>query len=346
MLSISFFAFRFFLFYLSSHMDLDVLIRLISFSDANTRVVVIGAGLLGLCSGVVGTLGVLRRRALVGDAVAHAALPGVCIAFLILGERNLPGLLLGAFIVGTLAAWLIALIRRHTRIKEDAAIALVIGCFFGVGIVLSQIIQGLTSGSRAGLDDFIFGKAATMVRSDALTIAGVTVTCLIIVAILHKELRTLCFDRDFGQSLGWRMGTLDALVMTLVALTTVAGLPAVGVVMIVGLLVIPPAAARFWTDRFSTTLIIAGIIGMLAAVVGTIASGVLPVPKTSLSKGWPTGPTIILVAGVIFFLSLCFAPRAGVIAAFIRQRRNRSALSESQSARMCSTGNTSGKGVA
>lgn len=301
-------------------MDLDALYRTLSLADSTTRVVLLGTGMLGLCAGVVGTLGVLRRRALVGDAVAHAALPGVCIAFLIVGERNVPALLIGALAIGLLAAWSIALVRRVSRIKEDAAVALVIGSFFGLGIVLSQRISE-RGNAAAGIDSFIFGKAATMIQSDALVISAATLICLLVVGLLHKELRTLCFDRAFGESLGWRMGPLDALVMALVAITTVAGLPAVGAVMIVGLLIIPSAAARFWTDRFGLTLIFSGAIGTLAAIVGTIASGSLPVPDSSPTKGWPTGPTIILVAGVAFFASMLFGPKGGLIAQALRRAR-------------------------
>jgi manganese/zinc/iron transport system permease protein len=293
------------------------LLRLLTLQDANTRTVLLGTALLGVAAGVVGVFAVLRRRALMGDAVAHAALPGVCVAYLVMGDRQLAGLLLGALVVGALSVVFITLIRSRTRIKEDAAIALVIGGFFGLGIVLSRIIQNLPSSwqavfarddaagtaGRSGLDGFIFGKAASMVVADAWLISGVAAAVVLAVVLCYKELKVLCFDEGFAAGQGWPVTRLDLGVMFLVCVCTVVGLPAVGVVLMVSLLVIPAAAARLWSHRLDVVVCLAGLFGAMSGLVGSALSATLPAPPGALSRGWPTGPLITLTAAGIFAVS-------------------------------------------
>lgn len=300
------------------------LIRLLTLRDANTRVVLLGTGLLGLASGVVGVLAVLRRRALVGDAVAHAALPGICVAFLIVGTRSLPAFMAGALVFGLLTAGLISLLRASTRVKEDALIAIAIGSVFGLGVVLSGVIQRSAGGGAAGLDGFLFGKAASMVRGDAVLIAGAAAAVLFLVVLLYKELKVLSFDRDFARAQGWPTTSLDLLVMGAICVVTVVGLPAVGIVLMVALLVIPACAARFWTDRLGVMIAASGGVGLFSGIAGTAMSATLPTPAGSLSRGWPTGPLIVLTAAGCFAVSMLLAPRRGVLAeAFRRVSLNR-----------------------
>lgn len=304
-------------------MSTSDLLRLLTFEDSNTRLVMAGTALLGLASGVVGSFAVLRKRALMGDAVAHAALPGICIAYLLVGDRSFGAFLIGALVIGTLAAWSVALVRRWTRVREDAAIAMAIGGYFGLGVVLSSMIQRTPGGNKAGLDGFLFGKAASMVRSDAMIIAAVAAFILVAIGVLYKELKLLCFDSGFGSAIGRPVLGLDLLLMGLIALCTVVGLPAVGIVMIVALLIIPGAAARFWTDRLSIMLLLAGGIGMGSGVIGTALSATLPAPASSLSRGWPTGPMIVLTAAACFAVSMLLAPRRGVVSRVLRRVRLR-----------------------
>lgn len=294
---------------------LSPFIRLVTLQDANTRTVLIGTALLGIAAAVIGVFAVLRRRALVGDAVAHAALPGVCLSFLMFGDRNLAALLAGALLTGCFSVLFITLVKSRTRVKEDAAIALVIGGFFGIGIVLSRIIQNLpptwrawfadgngTSG-RSGLDAFIFGKAASMVTSDAWLIGSVAGLVVLIVILLYKELKVLCFDQGFAAGQGLPVTALDLLIMGLICTCTVVGLPAVGVVLMVSLLVIPAAAARLWSDRLSNVLVIAALLGAASGLIGTALSATLSPPPGALSRGWPTGPLITLTAAALFAFS-------------------------------------------
>jgi manganese/zinc/iron transport system permease protein len=307
---------------------MDDLLRLLTLQDSNTRVVLLGTSILGIASAVIGTFAVLRKRSLVGDAVAHAALPGVCIAYFVVGDRNFAAFMLGALVFGIAAAAFVAFVRSATRIKEDAAIALAIGGFFGLGIVLTRSIQNQPSGNRAGLDSFIFGKAASMVGSDATLILIVAAAVLMTIALFYKEFKLLCFDRDFAASQGWPAMALDLLLMGLICTCTVVGLPAVGVVLMVSLLVIPAVAARFWTNRLSTMILIAAAVGGLSGVLGTALSATLPVPAGVTSRGWPTGPLITLVATAIFIASLLFAPRRGLIAEGVRRATLRRRVQE------------------
>lgn len=286
----------------------------------NTLIVLAGAGLLGALAGLVGSLAVLRGRALVGDALAHAALPGLCLAFLAVGHRSLPALLAGALVSGLAGVTVIALLRRWTRIKEDAAVGIVLSVFFGVGVTLSRLIQNRTAaGSKAGLDSYILGKTAGMLAADVLLIAGVAAVCLTIVLLLFKELRLLIFDPQFAQAQGWPVVRLDLALMALVAVTVVIGLPAVGVVLVAALLILPGAAARFWTQRLSRLLGLSAAFGLATGVVGALLSA-------SASR-LPAGPIVVLVGTALFFVSLVAAPRRGLVTRWLdERRRNRARL--------------------
>ncbi len=280
----------------------------------STVVVLCGAGLLGALAGMVGSLAVLRGRALVGDALAHAALPGLCLVFLLVGYRSLPAMLAGALVSGLAGVSAIALLRRWTRIKEDAAVGIVLSVFFGVGISLSRIIQNQASqGSKAGLDGYILGKTAGMLATDVYLIAGVAVGCLLVVTLLYKELRLLIFDPEFARAQGWPVVRLDLTLMALVAVTVVIGLPAVGVVLVAALLILPGAAARFWTERLSRLLVLSACIGGLVGAVGTLAS--------AWASKLPAGPVLVLVGTALFGVSLVAAPKRGLVTRWLDQRR-------------------------
>jgi manganese/zinc/iron transport system permease protein len=288
--------------------------------SSNTILVLLGTSLLGLSCGAVGTFAVLRRRALVGDALAHAALPGICVSYLLFHERSFPMLFIGALVFGLLSVFTIALIRDTTRIKEDAAIAITLSSFFGLGIALSRIIQNQPSGNRAGLDDFIFGKAASMVQQDVIFIAGISVIVLLAIALLIKEFKVLCFDKEFAWSQGFPVYRLDLGLMMLVCLCTVVGLPAVGVVLVSALLIFPAVTARLWTDRLETMVFLAGLLGFFSALGGTILSSELPGPSGGLSRGLPTGPLIVITCAFFFLLSLLLSPKRGLLSVVLKKR--------------------------
>lgn len=286
--------------------------------DYTLIIVVIGAALLGTVSGALGTYAVLRRQSLLGDAISHAALPGIAIAFLLTGSKTPLILVLGAAIAGWLGTLIILSIVRLTRIKYDSALALVLSTFFGFGLVLLTLIQRNGNANQAGLDTFIFGQAATILKRDVLTIGILGGIALIITIILWKELKLLIFDEGFAASVGFPVRSLDILLTSLLVIAIVIGLQAVGAVLMSAMLVAPAVAARQWTNRLNLMVIIAGCFGALAGVGGTFIS--------SSATHIPTGPTIILCATVMVGFSIAFAPNRGLLWNSIKQRRNRRSL--------------------
>ena len=216
--------------------------RLLTLQDHNTRVVLAGTTLLGIASGLTGTWMLLRRRALMGDALAHATLPGVALAFLIMywlghSAKSLPILLIGAAATGMAGVLATLAIIKWTRLKADSALGIVLSGGFAIGVVLLGFIQGLPAADSTGLDHFILGHAASMIQHDAMTMAGVALSASAICLILFKELQVLSFDGIFAQSQGWPTKRLDLLLTVLITVVTVAGLQAVGLVLVLALLV-------------------------------------------------------------------------------------------------------------
>jgi manganese/zinc/iron transport system permease protein len=294
-------------------------------------IVLTGTALLGCASGVVGSFAVLRRRALMGDLLSHAALPGICIAFLAAGGKDYWQLLLGAFISGLFGVALVTIIIRWTRTKEDAAIGIVLSTFFGLGIVLSSLIQRSSIGGTAGLERYTLGQAANITEQDVVLIAIVCAISLAVVSIAYKEFKLFSFDPDFARSQGWPTLTLDLVMMGVLGLVAVVGVKSVGVLLVPALLITPGAAARFWTNRLGQMLVLSAVIGAVSAAAGTlISAGVLanllgfdPLKVGPGSAALPTGPLIVLAATAIFLVSMCFAPRRGIAARAIELVRLR-----------------------
>jgi manganese/zinc/iron transport system permease protein len=296
-----------------------------------TEKVMLGTALLGAVAGAVGCFAVLRRRALVGDMLAHAALPGVCLAFLVTGSRNLLGLSIGALVTGLLGVAIVSFVCRWTRTKEDAAIGIVLSTFFGAGVVLLSLIQRLGSGNQAGLDSYLFGETAAIQRKDIQLLAITAILALVLLIALFKEFKLLSFDGDFAHAQGWPITGLDMLMMGMLATVTIIGLPIVGVILMAALLIIPGAAARFWTDRLGHMLLISSGLGAAAGILGTWLSTPLPHKWLGFdplgfgvsSANLPPGPLIVLAATTFFIVSIFFAPRRGIIARLIAEIRLR-----------------------
>ncbi len=279
-------------------------------TDINAQWVLAGCVLLGMCSGILSSFAMLRKRSLLGDALAHAALPGVCVAYMIVGERSIPAFMLGALAAGMLGAFCIQFITRHSRIKEDAALGLVLSVFFAIGIVLLTFILNSSGGNKAGLKTFIFGQAAAMVGRDVYIMAFCAFAVIVFSLLLYKEMKLLCFDTGFADSLGFSSAWLDAMLNILIVLIVVIGLQAVGVVLMVAMLITPAAAARYWTDRLHRMTLLSALFGGM--------SGALGVYLSALAPRMPTGPWIVLSATLMFVLSLLFAPARGLVAKGIR----------------------------
>lgn len=284
--------------------------------DANVRWVLAGTVLLGFSSGVLGCFALLRRRSLLGDAVAHAALPGVCVAFLLTQTRELAPLLVGALVAGLLGGLCVQVVVRNTKLREDAALGLVLSVFFGVGIFLLTMIQHSGAGNQAGLDKYVFGQAASLVGRDVRVMAVCAALVCVVSIAFFKELKLLCFDAGFATGLGFSPRALDVLLTTLIVFAVVIGLQAVGVVLMAALLIIPAAAARLWTDRLGLMVVLAGAFGAISGAAGTWMS--------LQAERLPTGPLIVIACSVLFGVSLLLAPRRGIlprVLRFVRLRR-------------------------
>jgi manganese/zinc/iron transport system permease protein len=285
-----------------------------AFEDPTFLLVSIGTVFLAVSASVVGSFAYLRKRSLVGDAVAHAILPGIAVAFMLFETKNPLHLLGGALISGWLALFAIEKISSGTKLSADTATALVLSVFFGVGILLLTHIQHSGAGNQSGLDTFLFGKAAAMKREDLIVYSGVAGLLLIIVFSLFKELRLFAFNPEFAQSIGLPIAFLRYTLNSITVLAIAIGLQTVGVVLMAALLITPAAAARAWTDQLRPMLILAAFIGALGGLIGSYVSFSAP--------AMPTGPWVVMSLSVMALFSLFFAPKRGVLSRVVRQRAN------------------------
>lgn len=273
--------------------------------DHTLRVVLAGCLLLGALAGAVGSFAVLRRQSLLGDALAHAALPGICAGYLLAGTRDMAALLGGALAAGGLAALTISVVARRTPLKTDAALGIVLGVFFAGGVVLLTAIQARGGAGPAGLEVFLFGQAAAMLVEDIRLMAGVGLLAAGLLALFWPWAKVVTFDPDFARSLGLPVDSIRAGLTVLVALVIVVGLQIVGVVLITALLVAPAVAARQWTTRLEAMVALAALLGMLAGLAGALVS--------ATARGLATGPVIVLAASLIVAVSIAAAPGRGLV---------------------------------
>lgn len=309
------------------------ILRVLTLQDYNTRIVLCGTVLFGICGGVVGAFMLLRKKSLVGDVGSHAALPGVGMAYLIL-ETVAPGsgkspvwLLAGAAAGSACGLCCAGLIQRVRLIKEDAALGIVLSVFFGLGVVLFSIVQDLPTGSAAGLSEFVFGKAAALTAADVSSIAVASVIVLVVCGMLFKEFSLLCFDESYAAALGWPTRRLDLLLTSLVVAVTVIGMPSVGLLLVVAQLVIPPTAARFWTDRHASLMVVSAVLGGLSSAAGIVVSALIP--------RLAAGAVIVLSGALIFLISLSLGRRRGMVWRWLRERQSRRRIGQLDLLRAC-----------
>nr|WP_117173603.1 metal ABC transporter permease [Mariniflexile sp. TRM1-10] len=295
-------------------MELKDYIELV-ISDYTLRTITLGTAILGAVTGMLGSFAVLRKQSLLGDAISHAALPGIAIAFLITGIKDSHVLLLGALISGLIGTFWIRGIITKTHLKSDTALGLILSVFFGFGMLLLTFIQKQPNANQAGLDKYLFGQAATLVESDVWLMTIVTSICLIIMLLFWKEFKILLFDADYTKTLGFNTKTIDVLITCFIVLAIVLGLQTVGVVLMSAMLLAPAAAARQWTNSLSTMVILAATFGAFSGVFGTAISA----SQNNLS----TGPVIVIVASVFVLASFIFSPNRGLLFRQIRFIKNR-----------------------
>ncbi|MCK0159151.1 metal ABC transporter permease [Allomuricauda sp. F6463D] len=288
------------------------------FTDYTLRNITLGTSILGAICGMLGSFAVLRKQSLLGDAISHAALPGIALAFLITGVKDANFILIGALISGLVGTFWIKGIVKRTRLKSDTALGLILSLFFGFGMLLLTFIQKMPNANQAGLDKYLFGQAATLMEEDVWVMAIVTGISLLVLLLFWKELKLLLFDPDYTKTLGFNTRFLDILITTFIVLAIVLGLQTVGVVLMSAMLLAPAAAARQWTNSLGVMIVLASIFGAFSGVFGTAISA----SQDNLS----TGPVIVLVAAAFVIVSFIFSPERGLLFREIRFRRNRREL--------------------
>ncbi len=283
-----------------------------------TQMVLLGTALLGLASGIAGTFAVLRKESLIGDGLSHAALPGVVIAFLLTGIKDIEVLIAGAALSSITAAWLITITVENSKIKFDGALATILSAFFGLGMVLLTYVQSLNNAGQAGLSKFIFGQAATILARDVYITSAAALIIIVLTALFWKELKLISFDVEYAKTLQIPVTFTLILYRALLIMTIIIGIQSVGAILISSLLIAPAVGARQWTNKLGTMCILAGFFGMVSAIGGTIWS-------TSVQK-LPTGPAIIVILSVIVLLSLIFAPNRGILWQYRKNKQSKRAL--------------------
>ncbi|MBC8107385.1 MAG: metal ABC transporter permease, partial [Anaerolineae bacterium] len=276
----------------------------------STDCVVWGAILLGITCGLLGCFVVLRRQSLLGDAIGHSVLPGVCLGFLAAGTRSLPALMLGALIAGLLAAALIGLLKRTTQLKTGECMGVAFTGFYGIGIVLLKYIQNRGMASQSGLDKFLFGQIVGISLTDVGYMAGIAALAVLVVIVFWRKLAVSSFDEGFAFSIGIPVRVVDYLLTALITLAIVISIQAVGVVLVAAMLITPAATAYLLTDRLHWMAALSAVFGALAGIVGAFMS--------MLGEDLPTGAFMVLGASLLFALAFAFSPRHGVVPRLMR----------------------------
>ncbi|MEM9325573.1 MAG: iron chelate uptake ABC transporter family permease subunit [Bacteroidota bacterium] len=293
----------------------ETFIEFFTFSYPNITYVVVGTVLLSISSALVGCFTFLRKKSLVGDVVSHAVLPGICLSFLLTGYKNPLIIVAGAFFTGWLSIAALDYVVRHSKIKEDTATGLSLSVFFGLGILLLTFIQHSGNAQQTGLDAFLFGKAAALVGQDLIVFGILAVITLLMVLAFFKEFQIIAFDQQFATSMGLPVKSIEMILTSVTVLAVVAGIQAVGVVLMAAMLITPAATAKFWTDRLQVMLLLAAIFGAFSGITGAFISYAAP--------AMPTGPWMVMVLSFLALISFFFAPQKGILVRLLRQRRIR-----------------------
>lgn len=283
-----------------------------TFQDPSITWVVLGITLLGIGSAYVGTFSFLDKKALLGDAISHAVLPGICLGFILAGEKNPVYIVTGAFLSGALATFLSSWLKKNTKLSEDTIIATILSVFFGIGIVMLTALQKSGNPEIAGLNSFIFGNAIGISETDLMIYGGLSLTIIAALTLLLKEFRLMVFDPNYGKAIGFPMEAIRFLFNVLMILAVVIGIQAIGVVLMAALLITPGAAARFWTDRLNPLLILAACFSIVSGILGTYISFVLP--------QMPTGPWVVVFLSLIALLSFMFSPKSGIVLRYFSRK--------------------------
>ena len=299
---------------------IEQIVEFFSFRDVNVRYVALGTVLLGASSALVGCFTFLRKKALVGDTIAHSILPGICLSFIIFKTKDPLMMLLGAMISGWLSVYIVDYISANSKLKPDTAIGLTLSVFFGIGVLLLTHIQHSGNAAQAGLDKFLFGKAASLVQNDVITFGIVSVLLIVTIVVFFKQFSLISFDVHFAKTIGLPVRNFEIILSIITVLAVAIGIQTVGVVLMAAMLITPAAAARFWTDKLKVMIVIAAFIGGISGIFGAFISFTAP--------SMPTGPWIVVVLSIIAIGSMLVAPKNGAISKIRKQKKNQRKILE------------------
>ncbi|MDO5083393.1 metal ABC transporter permease [Arachnia propionica] len=293
------------------------------FANHTFRMVFFGTSLIGLVAGTLGCFAYLRKQAMVSDVVSHAALPGLLGAFWVsvalFGDgRNMAALMIGSIVAGIAAVWLADRITHWSKVGLDAAMAIVLSTFFGIGLIIMHLGSRSGQKGQGGVQDYLFGNASTLTHADITTTVVVGALGGIILIVLGRPLGIRCFDPHFSAVRGMPVRLLDLTIFALIVVATVVGLKAVGLVLMVAFVLMPPAAARQWVGSIRGLFLLSGLIGAGASGIGAYLS---------ISIGRiPTGPLVVLMLFAAVVVSLVAAPHRSVLMRAVHRARLRRRL--------------------
>ncbi|MCJ1978339.1 metal ABC transporter permease [Lactococcus paracarnosus] len=250
--------------------------------------------LVGVMSGIIGSFIILRGMSLMGDAISHAVLPGVAVAYM-LGLN----LLFGASVFGILAAMLIGYVASHSKLKNDTAIGIVFSAFYALGFILISLAE-----SASNLHHILFGNVLAVSDADLITTTCVLIVVILFIVLFYKELLITSFDTTFAQTYGLKTQAIHYALMLMLTLVTVSSLQTVGIILVVAMLITPAATAFLWTDKLHVMLVYSGVFGAVAALVGLFIS---------YTFNLASGPAIVLVAAILFGFSFLVSPKQGIL---------------------------------
>lgn len=291
---------------------METLIDFITFKDPNVIYVVIGMVCITASSALIGTFAYLRKRALIGDAIAHSLLPGICLGFIAAGEKNMFYLFFGAFLTGWFSTFLVDYIVNKSKIKQDAAIGIVLSTFFAIGIVLLTYIQNGDYSDQGGLNQFLFGQAAAINKDELILFVAILVIIGLSIFSFYRAFILVSFNADFAKSIGLPVKFIEFLITSLTVLSIAAGIQALGVVLMSALIVTPAAAARFWSHKLPYILLIAVVFSVFSGLVGAYVS--------YANAATPTGPWVVLVLSLITLISFLGSSKNGILASYLKAR--------------------------
>lgn len=297
---------------------MQTFIDFITFKDPNVLYVVIAMVCINASSALIGTFAYLRKRALIGDAVAHSLLPGICLGFIAVGEKNMVYLFLGAFLTGWFSTYLVDFIVNKSKIKQDTAIGIVLSTFFALGIVLLTYIQNAGYTDQGGLNSFLFGQAAAINKNELILFALIFLVVLASVVLFYRAFIIVSFNTEYAKSIGLPAKAIEFLMTSLTVLAIAAGIQALGVVLMSALIVTPAAAARFWTHKLKLMLVIAVIFSVFSGLVGAYVS--------YANAATPTGPWVVMILSVITLVSFMASTKRGILARYLKARKNRTKI--------------------